>query len=173
MKISKLTFAAVTCALLCILSPITIPLGPVNLSLSTLILGTAALIFEFGTTIVILLLYVLLGYIGLPVFSGFSGGIVHTLGPTGGFILGYFPFVSVICGFKKLIGTKMICAVLSLVCGTLVLYLFGCIWFMQSIECDFTTALYTAILPYIPIDAVKIIISVLSADRLRCIIRKY
>ena len=173
MKVKKISFIAVTCALLCILSPITIPLGSVSLSLSTLVLGTAALVIGFRTSAVVLLLYVLLGCIGLPVFSGFSSGFVHLLGPTGGFIIGYFPFISVICGLKKSVGTNTICDTISLICGTLVLYLFGCIWFMFNTNCDLPTALYTVVLPYIPVDTVKIIISILSVDRIRCIIRKY
>ena len=80
--------------------------------------------------------YLLLGAFGLPVFTGYAGGIAKIAGPTGGYLLGYL-FLVLIGGLfmlkmprseKKLL--NILFPVLGLVLGTAALYLFGTAWFM-------------------------------------------
>ena len=94
----NLTEIAVITALLCVLGPLTIPIGPVPISLAPLaiLLGVYILGMKRGT--IACMMYLLIGAIGLPVFSGFSGGLGKLAGPTGGYLLGYI-FLALIAGF--------------------------------------------------------------------------
>ena len=78
-------------AVIMILSPfsITIPISPVPISLSTLTIYLASYILGSKYAAISTMLYVLLGIIGLPVFTGFTGGVAKVLGPTGGYIISY------------------------------------------------------------------------------------
>ena len=79
---------ALMTALLCILAPLSIPIGPVPVSLQTLILFFT--IFLLGTkgTLLSYLVYLLLGCAGLPVFAGYAAGFGRLAGPTGGYLVG-------------------------------------------------------------------------------------
>lgn len=172
MKNKKLAYVAVICALICILSPITLPIGPARLSLTSLILGLISLTFGTCISMIILTVYTVLGIIGLPVFSGFSAGIGHILGPTGGFIIGYFPFVIITSLIKKIFGNKRYTDTIALICGNLCLYIIGTLWFVISVRCSILTAIYTTILPYILFDSAKITLCACFVDRFRYIIGK-
>jgi biotin transport system substrate-specific component len=89
MKIRNMVFTAVFAAVLCVVSPLTIPIGPIPLSLATfaIYLAASTLDWKYGTLSVVV--YVALGLVGLPVFSRFEGGIQKLVGPSGGFIAGY------------------------------------------------------------------------------------
>ena len=91
MKTKDMTLTAVMAALICIAGPLSIFIGPIPLSLATfaVYLSGAALGKKRGTAAVGL--YLLIGIIGVPVFSGFSGGFQKLAGVTGGYLVGYLP----------------------------------------------------------------------------------
>ena len=93
-----MTKVAVMTALLCILGPLVIPIGPVPLSLATFGILLAAYILGPVQGAGAVLLYIAMGAIGLPVFSGFQAGFAKIAGPTGGYLLGYF-FLALIAGW--------------------------------------------------------------------------
>ncbi len=167
MKIKSLVFCAVFCSLLCILSPIVIPIGPVGVTLSTLIIGMICFIFKARESFLILFLYILLGCLGLPVFSGFSGGIGHILGPTGGFILGYFLFALIIILIIKIKPDSKIIELLALIVGYLILYVCGVSHYCIITGCEFFVALCTVLLPFILPDLLKIFLTIVFCDRIR------
>ena len=77
--------------ILCIVAPFTIPvpMSPVPLSLATFVVYLAGALLGAKQGTAGVLVYLLLGAVGLPVFSGFSGGIGVLFGPTGGYLMGY------------------------------------------------------------------------------------
>ncbi len=83
MTTRQMTLSAMLTALLCILGPLTLPLGPVPLSLTAFALMLTALLLGPGRAAACCGVYLLLGLMGLPVFSGFTGGAGVFLGPTG------------------------------------------------------------------------------------------
>ncbi len=91
----ELTKIALVTALTCAVAPISLPIGPVPISLATLILYLGIFILDTKGELISCLAYLLLGLAGLPVFSGFSGGPAKLLGPTGGYLLGYLALVAV------------------------------------------------------------------------------
>ena len=150
-------------ALLCVLSPlaITLPISPVPFTLGTFILYITIYIIGFQNGFISFLLYLLLGFVGLPVFAGFSGGPGRLMGPTGGYLVGEI-FLVIILGLllKK-------SYLLGLILGTLICYLFGSLWLAALNHISFPAALGLGVLPYLPFDAIKILSAILLAPRIR------
>ena len=89
-KFESMTLIALGAALIAALSPFTIPLGPIPITLQTLAIGLIASIYRPKEATLSVVIYLLLGAIGLPVFAGGHGGIASFYGPTAGFLL-FFP----------------------------------------------------------------------------------
>ena len=93
-NVRSMVFMAIFAALICVAAPYAIPmpgLVPISLGTFAIYLTGAMLGGKRGTVAVCV--YILLGAIGLPVFTGFAGGFAKLLGPTGGYIVGYVPLV--------------------------------------------------------------------------------
>ena len=171
MKTRDLTLIAVMAAFLCVAGPLTIPVGPIPLSLATfaVYLAGAVLGWKRGTAAVAL--YLLISVTGVPVFSGFSGGFQKLAGVTGGYLVGYL-FCAAVTG----LGTgaparpRKYSAPLSavrMVIGTVILYAFGTAWFMLQTGRALGAALGLCVLPFLPGDAVKIAAASLLAAPIR------
>ena len=122
------------------------------------------------------LVYLLLGAAGLPVFSGFTGGIGHMLGPTGGYMIGFILSALLMWLMERLMGRSQKTLVLSMIAGLLVCYAFGTVWFMilytrDSGSIGIMTALTWCVIPYIIPDALKILLASVLTRRLRPLIK--
>ena len=145
-------------ALTCILGPLSIPLpfSPVPISFTNLVLYFSVFVLGTKFSTISYIVYLLIGLVGLPVFSGFSGGPAKVAGPTGGYLVG-FVFLTVIAGFfVEHFKGKLSFAVLGMVLGTIVCYLFGTIWLSMQLNIGFVAGLGVGVFPYIPGDLVKI-----------------
>ncbi len=153
----RMTQIAIMTALTCILGPFSIPIGPVPVSLSTLAVFLCVYALGMRDGCIATLLYVLLGGFGLPVFSGFTGGVAKLLGPTGGYIVGFI-FMAAISGYviDKVWPEKFYLQLIGMLLGECVLYVFGTAWFMFLMKVDAKSALATCVIPFIPFDLVKI-----------------
>ena len=158
-------------ALLCLLGPLSlvIPISPVPLSLCPLGIYFVVLILGLGGGTLSVLLYLLLGLVGLPIFSGFSGGAGKLLGPTGGYLIGYL-FLALILGAcvrtayrtqdgdtKKHTRMLPLRVLAGMLLGTLVLYLFGTAWLALQAGLSFQAALFAGVIPFIPGDLLKML----------------
>ena len=160
---------AVMTSLLCILGPwaFSIPLSPVPISLCSMGIYFALYLLEIKLGTLSVLLYVLLGTAGLPVFTGFSGGIGKLLGPTGGYVIGYL-FLALICGFFIThFPESFPLHPLGFLLGTAVLYLLGTLWLQYQLSLSFPAALMIGVIPYIPGDVAKLILALLTAIPLK------
>lgn len=170
----KYLITALMSAVIMILSPfsITIPISPVPISLSTLSIYLASYILGSKYAAISTMLYVLLGIIGLPVFTGFTGGVAKVLGPTGGYIISYV-FLAIIAGsvIEKNYNNKVICF-LGMFLGTIVLYIVGSLWLAFVMSISFRAALFAGVIPFIPGDIVKMIVVLFLGDRIRVILKK-
>ncbi len=163
----SLTSVAVMTALLSVLAPLVIPVGPIPLSLATLILSLYLFIFPKKEVLCATALYLALGTVGVPVFSGFSGGFSRLAGPTGGYLLGYLLFVllgSSLISLSK--GNKLLSA-LSLLGATLLLYGVGTFWFSLITSSSPVGAISLCVFPFIPGDILKIILTLLLAPPIK------
>ena len=161
-KISTSTMAVVALmtAVLCVLSPFSIPIGPIPISLATFGLYLTIIILGRKRAVMVCLMYLLMGAIGLPVYSGFSGGFARLFGPTGGYLFGYL-LLTVVAGqivdnFPK---NQYLCG-LGLAIGTAACYIVGTMWLAYQMEIGFREAFMIGVVPFLIGDMVKILISV-------------
>lgn len=154
MPTKTLTLTAVLTALLCLAGPVTLPVGPIPLSLTTAVLMLMALLLG-ERALLCCGLYLLLGLLGLPVFSGFTGGLAALSGPAGGFLPGYL-LLTALSGFICKRTENRILQGLGFLTGTVLLYLCGTAWYMRLTGASAAAAVTVCILPFIPGDALKI-----------------
>lgn len=175
--LTDMVYVAVFTAIISVLAQISIPLGiivPFTLQTLGMFLAGAMLGWKRGTLSVIL--YVLLGAVGLPVFAGFSGGVSVLFGPTGGYIIGFI-FTALAVGFMTdKLGRKLWVLAVSMVIGLLLCYIFGTAWFiilynMQGKVMDLITALGYCVFPFLIADGLKIIVAAVLVNRLDKIVK--
>lgn len=155
--LKHMTVIALMTAVICIIAPfsLNIPVSPTPISLGSMAIYFAVSVLGMKRGTVSVLLYILLGTAGLPVFTNFMGGIGKVLGPTGGYMAGYI-FLSLILGFfVDHWNNHMGMNIVGVILGTIVLYLFGTVWMSIQLNLDFVSALFAGVIPYIPGDIVK------------------
>ena len=159
MKIRSMVQIALMAAVLCVLSPFSIPLSLVPISLGTLGVYLAALLLGWKKGTVSVLLYLLLGCIGLPVFAGGAAGLQVAVGPTGGYMLGYVAIALIAGLFVEKFEGRLLFYILGMALGTLACYLLGSLWLAYCNSLSFGAALAGGMVPFLPGDAVKIAVS--------------
>ena len=167
--IRQIALAGLMSAVICLLAPwsLRIPISPVPVTLGFLAIYfvISVLGMKLGTLSVVV--YILLGLAGLPVFSGFLGGPGPLFGPTGGYLLGYI-FMALICGFfVDKWGDNLLMGFLGMILGTAVCYLFGTAWLAYQQSCTFFHALTLGVIPFIPVDLIKLAIATVIGGQLR------
>lgn len=168
-----IAYIAVFTALLAVCSWIAIP-TPTRIDFTMQILGLFLLLGTLGGKrgTLAVLAYLLLGAVGVPVFSGFSGGAGAFLTPSGGYLVGYLFTALVMWGMEKAIGTKTWALAVSMVLGLAVCYAFGTAWFMVVYPMGgeavtLVTALMWCVVPYLPFDLIKIAAALTLSAQLR------
>jgi biotin transport system substrate-specific component len=162
MNTSSLTRMALCVAITAICAQIVIPIpfSPVPLSLSLLgVFLTGALLSKWQAGLA-QLAYILLGAVGAPIFSGFAGGLAKVAGPTGGYIVAYpiMAFVIALIAEKaKKQSFPLYCIGMGV--SLLICYLLGTVWLSVMSQMDFASALMAGVIPFIPLDCVKVVLS--------------
>lgn len=153
-KIHRLCLIGMMAAILCIVSPFSLPVGPVGLSAATFGVLLIAGVLSPKDSVIAVGIYFLLGLVGVPVFAGFQGGFSVMAGPSGGFLLGYLPCVLISSLLvHRLFSKRPVLWMIAFLAGTLVLYLCGAVWMWLQLK----TPLVAVLLPFIPGDIVKIL----------------
>ena len=153
-----LVLTALMTAVICVLAPISLPVGPVPVSLATFAILLTAYLLGWKRGTVSVLIYILLGAIGLPVFSAYGAGIGKIVGPTGGYIIGYLP-LAMITGWSADRYDDQIRAALGMSIGTVILYTLGTAWLAYQLQITFSETLAAGVIPFLPGDLAKIIIT--------------
>lgn len=173
MTTAQMTVTALMTAVLCIFGPMAlpIPVSPVPISLTNLVLYFMVYILGMKGSLMSFGLYLLLGAAGLPVFSGFAGGLGKLAGPTGGYLLGFI-FMTLAAGFMvERFPDRIFLHGIGMAVGTAICYLFGTVWLAEQMSLTFTAALGVGVIPYLPGDAVKILLAVILGLKLRKAVR--
>ncbi len=155
-SVRSMVFMAVFAALICVAAPFAIQVGPIPITLATFAIYLTGAILGGKRGVVAVVVYILLGAVGLPVFSNFNGGFGALLGPTGGYIIGYIPMVLITGIFAEMNSKKHWTMIIGMLLGTVALYAFGTAWYMILTGKDLVTALTICVLPFIPGDGIKI-----------------
>lgn len=171
-------------ALMAICAWISIPMEiPFTLQTFGVFIAIGLLGGKRGTIAV--LVYILLGLVGLPVFQGFKAGVSTLMGPTGGYIIGFLfsalaMWLMEVIGRKTFLsdknsGRKLLSAVwliLAMLVGLVICYAFGTVWFVVVYSkvkeaIGFGAALGLCVFPYIIPDLIKIALAFILTDRLK------
>lgn len=174
MKLRESALVGLMAAVLCILGPLAVPLpfSPVPVSVTNMVLYIIIYVLGMHRGCVSYLIYLLMGLIGLPVFSAFTGGPGKLLGPTGGYLLGFVLMVLVsgwfIDRWYQVIGL----CILGMALGMVLCYLFGTLWLTWQSQLTFTGAFTVGVLPFILGDMIKIIIAALCGPQIRKRLRR-
>ncbi len=155
MKTKHIVFTALLSALVCVLAPFSLQIGPIPISLATLAVYFVAASADLKISLPAILVYIGLGGVGVPVFSGFQGGFQKLMGLTGGYIIGYIPCV-IIIGLLLKASSKKLMIPISMAAGTAVLYIFGTVWFLVLTGKELAYALAVCVVPFLLGDGIKI-----------------
>lgn len=165
----QMTLIGVMTAVICVLGPFSIPLpfSPVPISLTNLAIYFTVYVLGMKSGTISYVVYLLLGIAGLPVFSGFSGGVAKLAGPTGGYLIGFICMAFISGFFIEKFPGKRVPHIVGMVLGTAVCYIFGTVWLAAQLNIPFTAGLGIGVIPYLPGDGVKILLAVWMGPRLR------
>ena len=177
-----LVLTGIFAGIVTVCSWITVPLPftqvPINLAVLGVLLAGGCLGSKYGSLSI--LIYILLGAVGIPVFAGFGAGLGTLAGPTGGYIVGYI-LCAAIAGLgsmtisktsKKLSGSvaprlATLRLAFLMVLGVAACYALGTLWYAHLMQTTIWAALALCVIPFIPCDALKIAAAVFLVTRLR------
>ena len=159
-SVKTMTMCAIMAALMCILGPMSIPIGAVPISFTNLVIYLTVYLLGAKKGCISYLIYMLLGVVGLPVFSGYTGGIAKLAGPTGGYLVGFI-LLALISGIVlEKTNRNIVWSFVGMVAGTAIAYLFGTVWFVIQAQCTVGYALSVCVMPFIPFDLLKMVIAI-------------
>lgn len=167
MKIRKMTRCALLAAVMAVCAWISVPVGELAVSLQTfaVFLTLGFLGGRLGSAAV--LVYLLLGAAGVPVFAGFRGGIGVLLGPTGGYLWGFLAACLTYWALEERMPRWAAMAI-----GMLGCYACGTLWYYVAFwESGLWPVILTCVVPYIIPDAVKIILALSVSQQLSRLVR--
>lgn len=168
LSIQDLCLISVVTSILIIMAQISIPMPlgvPMTMQTFAVMLAGILLGPQKGTLTIII--YLLLGAIGLPVFSNFRGGLQCLIGPTGGFLFS-FPIMALLTGFgAKYLSRRRIIFILTLISGNIINLLCGTVFFSILQKIPFSAAATTCLLPFIPATLLKIILVAIVGPNIR------
>lgn len=155
LKLRSMIVTALFAAIIGVLAQITIPLPLVPITGQTLAIGLAATILgsRYGTLSV--LLYLIIGSTGVPVFAELSGGISKLVGPTGGFLVGFVPAVFIIGFYMEKTGFTIKNAMIANTIGMIITLAFGTTWLKISADLTWTQALAGGFTPFLVVGLIK------------------
>mgnify|MGYP003439304228 FL=1 len=146
-------------AIIAVLAQIIIPLPLIPITGQTLAIGLVVTILGLKHGTYAVLLYILLGAIGLPVFQSFTGGLGILFGPTGGYIVGFIPTAIVIGFYLKKTRLTFTHALVANILGMLVTLAFGAVWLKYLAELSWTGALLSGVIPFLIVGVIKAILA--------------
>lgn len=156
----ELAYIALAVSVITVCAWITVPLGPVPVTLQFLAVALIGGLLGWKRGLAAIFVYILMGLIGIPVFSNFNAGFTALFGPTGGYIFGFL-FLALLPALAKPLPVhaqwkRFTVFYISMILGMVVCYFFGTIWFMQLTKSSFGYALGLCVVPFIVPDLIKL-----------------
>ncbi|MFS0646370.1 biotin transporter BioY [Siminovitchia sp. 179-K 8D1 HS] len=154
-KLRAMIITSLFAAIIGIFAQITIPLPLVPITGQTLAIGLAATILGARQGTISVLVYILLGAVGIPVFSGFSAGFSVLVGPTGGFIIGFIPTALFIGWYLEKTSFKFTHAMVANTIGMFITLVFGTVWLKIAANLSWPAAFASGFAPFIVVGLIK------------------
>ncbi|QPQ31348.1 biotin transporter BioY [Lysinibacillus sp. JNUCC 51] len=153
--------AAFGAAIIAVLAQVSIPLpfSPVPITGQTLAVGLIVTILGTRLGTFSVLIYILLGAVGLPVFSSMSGGFAILVGPTGGYIVGFLVTAVIMGLYLDKFGITIFHAVIANLIGMVVTLAFGTVWLKVAADLSWTAAFMGGVAPFIIVGILKAILA--------------
>lgn len=171
-KLRWIVLASLMAALTALGATLHIPLGPVPMVLTNLFVLLSGLLLGSRWGLAAMLVYLLMGAIGLPVFHGGKGGLAHILGPTGGYLLG-FAAAAWVTGFVSERSRQSLAAqTAAVVLGSLAIYALGVPWLKTVTGMSWSKVLLAGMLPFLFGDALKAATAVVLARSLNPLVSR-
>ena len=167
-KTKQMVLIALMTAVTCVLGPLSIPLpfSPVPISLTNFAIFLAIFVLGMKNGTISFIIYLLLGAVGVPVFSSFRGGLQVLAGPTGGYLIGFI-FLALIMGFAlDHFDRKLVPTIIGMIIGMVVCYAFGTVWLAKLLSLSFKEGLMMGVIPYLAGEVAKIIIAAIVGPKL-------
>ena len=159
-SIYHLAMTAVMAAVIAVAAPFSIPAwGEVSFTLCTFFLYLSPYVLGWKRATIATLVYIMLGMVGMPVFSNFRAGLSVLAGPTGGYVLGYIPMVIVSGLIIKAFPKSRVNQMCGMVLSTALLYVFGTAMFCVQMGSTLEHALVVCVIPFIPFDLGKMFLA--------------
>lgn len=170
-KINEMALMSLMAAVLCVIGPVTIPVGLVPVSILPVALYLVVYVLGMWRAFGSCLLYICIGLVGIPVFSGCSSGPAVLLGPTGGYLVGYL-LLTLCSGFfiEKFI--KKGWHFLGMLLGLFLCYFLGSVWLAAYAKLTLYQAFATGVVPFLIFDLIKIICALLIGPLFRRHLKK-
>lgn len=172
MRTIELTTCALFAALTAVLSQVVIPIQPVPINLATFSVFLAGALLGGKLGAVSQGVYVLLGAVGVPVFTMFRGGVGVLVGPTGGYIIGYVLAAGLIGFIAERYGNKIYVLLLAMFAGFLAYMATGTCWYMFCMKTRLVEALMACVVPFLFFDVLKMIAAAVLTRCLKPILQK-
>lgn len=166
-KVKNMLYCSTFACIVSLLAQIKLDLpGIIPLTLQTLGIYLIGCTLKPKMAFIATMVYILMGSVGLPVFTGFRGGLSSLLGPTGGYIFS-FPITSLIISLiinNKDTDFRKISAMMI---GTIICYFIGTIWFVYITNNNIMAALAMCVFPFIPGDIIKMITALIISSKIK------
>ena len=148
-------------AVICVLAQISIPVPPIPFTLALFAIFLTGAILSPRYAFLSVLVYLLLGAFGVPVFAGYKAGLQALTGMTGGYLMAY-PFMALLTAlaYQKLGKNKVLSLSVGMLTGLLLCYLIGTSWFSFVTGNSFYTSLTLCVFPFVLFDLVKIVLAI-------------
>jgi biotin transport system substrate-specific component len=148
-------------SILCVMAQISIPIQPIPFTMAIFAIFLTGALLQPRYAFLAALAYILLGAFGVPVFSGFNGGLNHLTGMTGGFLMAY-PLMTFLISlsYKLAKKHKILALSIGMTLSISLCYLIGTLWFTLVSGKTFFLALTLCVFPFVPFDIIKIILAI-------------
>nr|WP_296262932.1 biotin transporter BioY [uncultured Merdimonas sp.] len=156
--ISDFCFIAIMAAVTAVMAQISVPMPMgVPMTMQTFAVTLAAIILGSKRGALAMLIYLLIGAVGVPVFSNFTGGIPSFVGPTGGFLVS-FPIMAYLIGLGVELKSKYL-FILFLILGTISNYVVGVLFYMVITDSSVLAATAACVIPFLPTAVLKAVLA--------------
>ena len=168
LSLKDMIVCGIFAAVLAVLSQISIvlPFSPIPFTMQTFGLFLIGAILGCKRGFISVMVYILLGAIGIPVFASYSGGPAVLFGKTGGFIIA-FPFMALIIGYATEKYRKPAYVMIAMFLALVLCYAMGTIQFSLILNMSLAKSMAFTVIPYVPLDLVKVVMAALISVQVR------